>query len=151
MERNARIRLTTAAILVLVFGSGALVGMAWDAGGQETLAETATATGGSQVDGQAESEEEPRRRRMIDRIDLNEEQRASVDGIIDKHRKQLGELNDEFRDAYYPRFYGVVENTRELIKNELTADQSAAYDSLLAAYDRERRSEDGDLPFRRRD
>ena len=34
MERNARTRLTTAAILILVFGSGGLVGMAWNAGGR---------------------------------------------------------------------------------------------------------------------
>ena len=32
MERNSRTRLTTAAILILVFGSGALVGMAFDRG-----------------------------------------------------------------------------------------------------------------------
>jgi len=151
MERNARTRLTTAAILILVFGSGGLVGMAWNAGGQETLSESATATADNQADDQAEGEEEPRRRRMIDRIDLNEEQRAAVDGIIEGHRGRMDALNDEFREAYYPKFYGIVDDTRNSIKNELTAVQSAAYDSLLADWDRERRSEHGELPFRRRD
>lgn len=151
MERNSRTRLTTAAILVLVFGSGALVGMAWNAGGREVSTEAAVATTEAPVAGQAASEDEQPRGRMIDRIDLNEAQRAAVDEIIARHRKQMGALNDEFRESYYPRFYGIVDNTRNLIKMELTADQSAAYDSLLAEYDRERRSEDGDLPFRRRD
>jgi hypothetical protein len=143
---ETRARLATAAILLLVFGSGALVGMALDGG-----AEASTPEG---VDGQpasAEAEQPERRGRIFDQVDLSARQKTTIDSIVVFHRERMRTLNDEFRDAYYPRFYGLIDETRALIKEEMTEEQAARYDSLLAEFDRKNRSEEGRLPFRRRD
>ena len=84
-------------------------------------------------------------------MDLSARQKTTIDSIVVFHRERMRTLNDEFRDAYYPRFYGLIDETRALIKEEMTEEQAARYDSLLAEFDRKNRSEEGRLPFRRRD
>ena len=143
---ETRARLATAAILLLVFGSGALVGMALDGG-----AEASTPEGADGQPASAEAEQPERRGRIFDQVDLSARQKTTIDSIVVFHRERMRTLNDEFRDAYYPRFYGLIDETRALIKEEMTEEQAARYDSLLAEFDRKNRSEEGRLPFRRRD
>lgn len=146
---ETRARLATAAILLLVFVSGALVGMALDGG-----AEASTPPGPPGTDDQPASDaaEQPERRgRIFDQVDLSDRQKTTIDSIVVFHRERMRVLNDEFREAYYPRFYGLIDETRALIKDEMTEEQAARYDSLLAEFDRKNRSQEGRLPFRRRD
>ena len=156
MERNSRTRLTTAGILLLVFASGSLVGMAFDRGGDATAAELPAEPVAEASDDAPTAEERdgdaPRtRRRMIDRIDLSAEQRAAVDAIIQGHRARMDSLNAEFRVTYYPRYYEIVDGTRGRIMDELTDEQAATYEGLLSAWDSENpRDEREELPFRRR-
>jgi hypothetical protein len=153
---NSGARLATALILVIVFGSGLLVGMAWDSGTQAAAVELSAdpAPDSSTADiaeGEADPPEEGRRqrRRLYDRVDPTEDQKLTMDSIIEFHRDRMGALNDEFRDSYYPRYYGIIDDTRSRIKERMTADQAAQYDSILAEYDRENRNQEGRLPFRR--
>jgi hypothetical protein len=155
---NSGARFAAALILVLVFGSGFLVGMAWDTGTEAPAAEPSIAQDAEQAPGgdarageaeEAEDERPQRRRRAYDRVEPTEEQRTAMDSIVDYHRDRMRTLNDEFREAYYPRYYGIIDDTRELIKAEMTPVQAAKYDSILAEWDRENRNQDGRLPFRR--
>lgn len=142
-----RARLATAAILLLVFASGALVGMALD-GGAEASPATATTEG----EAVSEEPEQPERRgRIFDQVNPSPEQKAKMDSIVVFHRERMRALNEEFREAYYPRFYGLIDEARVRIKQEMTAEQAAKYDSLLAEFDRKNRNEEGRLPFRGRD
>ncbi len=152
MERNSRTRLTTAIIIALVFGSGALVGMAWDRAVDPT-ATVEAAQPAAVEEGPDSTEAAPeRRRRMIDRIDLDDTQRAAIDAIIEGHRGRMDALNGEFRQEYYPRYYAIIDGTRELLMSELTDEQAAAYKDLLNQWDTEHpRYENEELPFRRRD
>jgi hypothetical protein len=57
----------------------------------------------------------------------------------------MRELQEEFDQAYMPRYGAILEETREAIRGVLTSEQRVAYDSLLAAHDRrrqERRDQD---------
>ncbi len=153
MEQNSRTRLTTAGILLLVFASGSLVGMAFDKGGDVSAAETPVeAEPAVEADAEGDGDGDANRgRRMIDRIELSDAQRASVDAIIEGHRARMDSLNAEFRATYYPRFYGIVDNTRGMIMEELTDEQAATYQGLLSDWDTENpRDEREELPFRRR-
>lgn len=150
MERNARVRLTTAAILVLVFASGALVGMAATRGADQAPVDVA-AGGNEGASGEGESDTRQNRRRLIDRIDLNVEQRAAIDVVIAGHRARMDSLNAEFRTRYYPRYYAIVDSTRGLIMDELTPEQATTYKDLLTDWDTTHpRDEREELPFRRR-
>lgn len=154
MEQNSRTRLTTAGILLLVFASGSLVGMAFDRGSDIAAAETPAGVldeGGSATDGAATETSSENRGRMIDRIDLSAAQQESVDAIIEAHRSQMDGLNEEFRTTYYPRYYDIVDATRGLIMGELTAEQAATYQDLLSEWDSGHpRGDREELPFRRR-
>ena len=117
-------------------------------GGAEASTPPAT-TDGQPVSDAAEQPE--RRGRIFDQVDLSDRQKTTIDSIVVFHRERMRVLNDEFREAYYPRFYGLIDETRALIKDEMTEEQAARYDSLLAEFDRKNRSQEGRLPFRRRD
>lgn len=151
MERNLRTRLGTAAILLLVFASGSVVGMAYE-GRVDAAPAAANVSAGEGEDGKDEDEEgREERRRMIDRIELSAEQRAAVDEIVLRHRSRMDSLNAEFRSVYYPRYFEIVDSTRGRILDELTPEQAATYQSLLDDWDsRNPRDKREELPFRRR-
>ena len=142
MDKAPRTRLITALLLVVVFGSGLIVGLALDS---NLLAGTPEEAGTEE----AESSER-RRVPMYEQVGPNETQKASIDSIVRDHRESMKSLHREFREAYNPRYQAVLEGTREAIKGVLDPEQAEAYDSLLAAHDRrkaeerQRRDEDRD-------
>ncbi len=129
MERTRRTRLATAGILLLVFVSGLLVGLALE---RTLFAETVTA------DERDPDRRDRRRGLIVERVDLEPPQRESVDSIIRDFRDRYRSIQGEMRERYEPRTRALVDSTRSAIMEVLTPEQAARYDSLLAEADRER-------------
>ena len=133
MENAPRTRLLTALMLVVVFGSGTVVGFALD---------TNLAAASPEM---SESEEgavtEARRVPMYEQVGPNEMQKESIDSIVRDHRESMKGLHREFREAYNPRYQALVQEARDAIKSVFDSEQAEAYDSLLAAHDRRRAEE----------
>lgn len=142
MKKRTHARLITVVVLALVFFSGALVGRAWD----EQVAETAP---GPVAEEQEDGREGRRRTRMYEQVGLSDVQLVQVDSIVVHYRNDVRALQKETREEYDRRYAGLVDAVRDEIKSVMSADQRAAYDSLLAEYDerrrewRERRREEG--------
>ena len=116
-----------ATALILLFGSGVVVGLAWD--------QTASANTLEEVREDARGERDGRRRRMIvDDVGLSAVQKAAVDSLVVFHRQRMSDLDADFR----PRYRSVITDLREEIKQVLTDDQRVTYDVLLAEHDAER-------------
>ncbi len=127
-EKSAlKARMVAAAALILLFGSGVVVGLALD--------QTAVASTPGELRAEERSEREGRRRRLIvDDVGLSAVQQAAVDSLVVFHRQRMSDLDAEFR----PRYGTVIADLREEIKQVLTVDQRVTYDVLLAEYDAER-------------
>jgi cell division septation protein DedD len=129
MEKNARTRLVTALVLLVVFASGALLGVAVDRTLDADPAEKAE---------EADDGERRRRVPMYEQVGPSESQMISIDSIVQEHRARMSSLHAEFRSAYNPRYEALLEETREAIKGVFNPEQALAYDSLLAERDRRR-------------
>jgi hypothetical protein len=123
-----RVKIVAVAALVLFFGSGIVVGMAWD--------QTASASTPEETRDQTMSERRGRRPLIVEGVGLTAFQKTSVDSLVSFHRKRMSDLNEEFR----PRYSAVVADLREEIKGVLTDDQREMYDTLLAENDARRRA-----------
>ncbi len=123
-----RVKIVAVAALVLFFGSGIVVGMAWD--------QTASASTPEETRDQTMSERRGRRPLIVEGVGLTAFQKTSVDSLVSFHRKRMSDLNEEFR----PRYRAVVADLREEIKGVLTDDQREMYDTLLAENDARRRA-----------
>jgi hypothetical protein len=123
-----RVKIVAVAALVLFFGSGIVVGMAWD--------QTARASTPEETRDQTRSEGRGRRPLIVEGVGLTAFQKTSVDSLVSFHRKRMSDLNEEFR----PRYSAVVADLREEIKGVLTDDQREMYDTLLAENDARRRA-----------
>ena len=123
-----RVKIVAVAALVLFFGSGIVVGMAWD--------QTASASTSEETRDQTRSERRGRRPLIVEGVGLTAFQKTSVDSLVSFHRKRMSDLNEEFR----PRYSAVVADLREEIKGVLTDDQREMYDTLLAENDARRRA-----------
>lgn len=134
MSKRSKVRIVTLAVLLLVFGSGVLLGLALD----RSLVATPVAEEEGR-DGERRERRDRGRRYIIERVEMSAEQERQVDSIIEDHRRRLHELQEEFREGFDPRYREIVTSTRESIKEVLTAEQAAAYDSLLAEHRRRRR------------
>ncbi len=120
-------KMVAVSALILLFGSGVVVGLAWD--------ETANASTPEEVRAEERSEREGRRRRMIvDDVGLSTVQKVAVDSLVVFHRQRMSNLDADFR----PRYRTVIADLREEIKQILTDDQRVRYDVLLAEHDAER-------------
>ena len=120
-------KMVAATALVLLFGSGVVVGLAWDS--------TASASPPEEVREDTPGERDGRRRRMIvDNVGLSAVQKAAVDSLVVFHRQRMSDLDTDFQ----PRYRSVITDLREEIKQVLTADQRVTYDLLLAEHDAER-------------
>ncbi len=117
-------RMVAGTALVLLFGSGIVVGLAWN--------QTASAGPLDEVRREEDSRgREGRRRMVVDNVDLNAVQKAAVDSLVIFHRQRMSDLDTEFR----PRYRAVIRDLREEIKQVLTDDQRLRYDALLAEHD----------------
>ncbi len=123
-----RVKIVAVSALVLFFGSGIVVGMAWD--------QTASASTPEETRDQTMSERRGRRPLIVEGVGLTAFQKTSVDSLVSFHRKRMSDLNEEFR----PRYSAVVADLREEIKGVLTDDQREMYDTLLAENDARRRA-----------
>lgn len=149
MERLQRTRLLSVAVLAVVFCSGVLLGFALDV----RLAEGPEEGEPAEEVRTAERDDERSGRRtpMYRQIGtLTDQQDERIDSIIHAHRDSMRSLQREFSEAYDPRYWAIIENTRESIKGVLTPGQAQTYDSLLADYDRRRRHKDGESDERRK-
>ena len=148
VERSTRTRLTTGLILALVLATGVALGMAFGPSllSEGSSAEVQTRRGG--VDSRSDRSQEGSQRRrplIVEQVGLSPEQKTQVDSIVFSHRARMRELQEEFDQAYMPRYGAIQEETREAIRGLLTSEQRVAYDSLLAEHDRrrqERREQD---------
>ncbi len=117
-------RIVAGTALVLLFGSGIVVGLAWN--------QTANAGPPEQVRTEEESRgREGRRRLIVDNVGLDAVQKAAVDSLVVFHRQRMSNLDTEFR----PRYRAVIRDLREEIKLVLTDHQRLRYDVLLAERD----------------
>lgn len=133
MEEGRRTRLVTVAVLVTVFLSGLLLGLALE----RTL-----------LAGPPPSEERTERDRergrdgrgglIVERVGLDSMQNERVDSIVRGFRADYRSLQREMRERYEPGFEALVDSTRAAIMEVLTPEQAAQYDSLLTEADRER-------------
>lgn len=145
MERLQRTRLLSAAVLALVLAAGVLLGLAIDVGrgdgsrpgaGREEEARGAAA-------GQRREHRQPMYRQVGE---LTDSQEVRIEAVIGAQRDSMRVLQREFRDAYNTRYWTIIGNTRDAIRDVLTPPQAEKYDSLLADYDRrrsERRKDEG--------
>ena len=119
-----RAKMVAGSTLVLLFGSGIVVGLALD--------QTASASPLSEVSADERSGRERGRRRLIvDNVGLSAIQKADVDSLVVFHRHRMSDLDQEFQ----PRYRAVIADLREEIKQVLTDDQRVQYDVLLAEHD----------------
>ncbi len=120
-------RMVAGTALVLLFGSGIVVGLAWN--------QTASAGPTEEVRTEERSRSRGRRRRMIvDNVGLSAVQKSAVDSLVVFHRQLMSDLDKEFQ----PRYRALIHDLREEIKQVLTDDQRIRYDVLLAERDAER-------------
>ena len=117
-------KMVAAVALVFLFGSGVVVGLAWDETASASTPEEAR-TG--ERSGRSERGERTRRPMIIDRVGLSDVQKATIDSLYYFHGQRLSDLNTEFR----PRFYAVMSDSREEMRQVLTDDQRATYDALV--------------------
>ena len=129
VRKMFRVKIVAAAALTLLFGSGIVIGMAWD--------QTASASTPEETRDETRSERRGERRPMIvEGVGLTALQKTSVDSLVSFHRERMSALNAEFR----PRYRAVIDDLREEIKGVLTDDQREMYDTLLAEHDARRRA-----------
>ena len=119
-ESAFKAKLVAATALVFLFGSGVVVGLAWD---QTASASTPTETRG----GERSERERTRYPMTIDRVGLSAVQKATVDSLYFFYGQRLSNLTTDFR----PRFLDVMSDFRADLRQILTEDQRVIYDSLV--------------------
>ena len=129
VKKVFRARVVVGAALVLLFGSGIVVGLAWDQTASASTAETSRTE-------ERLTERDKKDGMIVDRVGLSSTQKTSVDSLVAYHRGRMRDLDSEFR----PRYRAVINDLRGEIKEVLTDDQRAMYDALLEEHDAERHS-----------
>jgi Spy/CpxP family protein refolding chaperone len=136
-SRQRNVRLAAGAILAVTFAGGIAVGFALDRG----VAQASPDRERGVVD--AGPPPPPPNEWIIDRLDLDQEQRMQVDSVIAHYGSVMSDLQREYR----PRFNEVVRAANEGVRGAMTPEQVMAYDSLEAAM-QERRNRGGGGPRR---
>ncbi len=123
-ESAFKAKLVAATALVFLFGSGVVVGLAWD--------QTASASTPTETRSEERSERERTRRPMtIDRVDLSPVQKATVDSLYFFYGQRLSDLNTDFR----PRYRAVMSDFRVELRQVLTDEQRVTYDALVVEHE----------------
>lgn len=130
MEHGSRTRLVTALVLVVVFGSGVLLGFVADSNLGATTVESA-----DEIANSAEADEPRSRTRLYDQVDPTEVQRTQIDSIVSEHRALTNALDEQLRGEYRAGFKVILLETREAIKGVFTPQQAAEYQRLLEEWD----------------
>ena len=164
LERSTRARLITGLVLFLVLTAGIVLGVALDRqlGAKDLMGlDVRGPDGRPAVDpwgrvfgprsrnpsqrwdsSHAMDPSRDRSRRghslMVEQVGLTEDQKEKVDSIVRYFKPKIHALHDEFNEAYMTRFQEIIEGARKEIRAVLTAEQGAAYDSLVAAWDQRR-------------
>ena len=123
--------MTSALVLAVVFGSGLVVGAAFDGVSSEAAA---AAEPGETVN---QSPERPRPR-MYEQVGITDDQQVVMDSIVVANRTLLRANRAELDSIYW----GLVLETREAIKAVMDQDQRSRYDVLLAERDAENAAEE---------
>ncbi len=126
MEHASRTRLTTAVVLAVVFGAGAVLGLAVDSSVGAEVAEI--------VSGEENEGGRPERRgrdHTYAQVSPTAEQQLLIDSIIREHRSRTNTLDRENRVAFRRGFREIVLETREAIKVVFTPEQAEEYQRLL--------------------
>jgi hypothetical protein len=127
IKRVIRAKVAVGAALTLLFGSGIVVGLAWDQTAGASVPE---------VTSTEEPEAQTERTRIVDAVGLSVSQDASVDSLVTYHVSRMRDVDAEFR----PRYRAVIEDLREDVKDILTAEQRSEYNVLLEEHDAKRHS-----------
>ena len=155
MEKTARTRLLTAAVLVVVFGAGIVLGMAVIPREPTT---TATADSAATASRQgADSAGRRHRPPLYMQVDPTPEQKVKLDSLLQENREamraltrefhaqydapadslraELDSLREKFGRKYQPRYDSLIAGTRAAMRAVLTPEQAEKWDSLIARAD----------------
>ena len=153
LERGTRARLVTLLVLLLVLSAGFVMGVAMD---RQVLTPQLTerdlaGSEGREDRGSRDARGEPRdslrsrRPLLVEQVGLSDVQKAQVDSIVSFYQREMRDLHRETSVAYDAGYREILNQTRNSLRQVLTDEQKAAYDSLLVEFDRrraERRSRD---------
>jgi len=114
-----RVRLMGFGVLAVTFIAGALAGAAIDRA--VTSPTRAEARQARSQDGERE------RSYIIDRVDMSDAQRASIDSILDRRVHRMRSVWEEVS----PRLNAITDSARIEIMEVLTPEQQEEYDSML--------------------
>ena len=139
MERLTRTRLITALLLVVVFGSGVMLGLAADS---SLIAEQPSGTEVVTPE-TAQPPETPATtgRYIYHQVGPNELQLARIDSVVAEHRARRDALDEETKARYDEARRRILLDTREGIKAVLTPEQAAEYQRLLDEWESQRAAE----------
>jgi hypothetical protein len=121
---NGKSRAWALALLVSVFLVGGAAGAAVDRlliGDREVSSGQRGRSGGDRDRGRSYLDW------LAAQLELSEEQKTEVQGILERHREQVSDLWREWR----PKYEELQEQARAEIRTTLTDEQAAAYDALL--------------------
>jgi hypothetical protein len=138
MKANWQTRAATLGVLAAIFVAGSLVGAAVDRSALATVPSFSKNKNedrqGGASQGSERSETRGGSRWIIDRVDLDPEQKLQVDSVLDYYRARMNALAESYNNAYWP----LVDSTRDDLRRILSSEQRALYDSLLAENDARR-------------
>lgn len=125
-----KVKVIAGVALTLLFGSGIVVGMAWE--------RTVSASTPEDVSDETRSERRGERRRhmIVEEVGLTAPQTTSIDSLVSFYRDRMSELSQEVRS----RYRAGIGDLREEIKEVLTEDQLQMYEALLEENDDSRRA-----------
>lgn len=133
-----RARLLSLGVLAVVFGSGIVVGFAWDrrldaAEAQAYRAAQAESDSGSRDEsGEGRTE---RARPMYEQVGPTDAQRLRIDSIVATYREDTRTFHRQSRKDYEDGMRALVLEAREAIRGVFGPGQVEMYDSLTAAKD----------------
>jgi len=144
MGHGFRTRLTTVALLLIVFGTGVLIGFAMDTEETTELVRAESVAEGEGDADTAASGEGTRRRRIYDQVEPNEAQLRVIDSIVVVHRERTNALDEEMRGQLSAGFRSILLETREAIKGFLSQEQAIEYQRLLDENDARRAAQENE-------